>query len=216
MTHSDNIFWVHSGKKANRILTGNGSGYINIPARLAVGTTSGPSYSLHVVGNGYFSDTLYVNKTSTAAALSLVHTSSTYSWCWQGFTSNDKVWHIGVCSNNTNGTDRLNAGSFEIRGNGENDRGIFIRNETSSFGKLVVANNSNTETSIGYLNTNHSNTYPVWTVGCGIGTGVQTFGWWYQPANGTGGDCKMYLDNGGNLFLDGTIYIGGQAITFTT
>ena len=48
MTHSDNLFWIWSGKVSGRILTGNGSGYINIPARLAVGTTSNPSYPLQV------------------------------------------------------------------------------------------------------------------------------------------------------------------------
>jgi hypothetical protein len=216
MTHSDNIFWVYSGKKAGRILVGDGNGYIRIPNRLAIGADAAPSYALQVSGEGYFSNTLYINKSSTTCALSLVHTSSSYPWCWQRFVSNSQEWHVGVCSDSTSGTNRLNAGAFEIRGRGQSDEGIFIRQETSSFGKLVVANNSNTETSIGYLNTNHSNTYPVWTVGCGIGTGVQTFGWWYQPANGSGGDCKMYLDNGGNLFLDGTIYIGGQAITFVT
>ena len=216
MTHSDNLFWIWSGKVSGRILTGNGSGYINIPARLAVGTTSNPSYPLQVGGSGYFSDTLYINKSSTACALSLVHTSSSYPWCWQRFVSNNQEWHVGVCSDSTSGTNRLNAGAFEIRGRGQSDEGIFIRQESSSYGKLVVANNSNTETSIGYLNTNHSSTWPVWTVGCGIGTGVRTFGWWYQPNSSTGGGCRMYLDEGGNLFLGGTLFIGGQAITFTT
>ena len=215
MTHSDNLFWVHSGKKAGRILIGDGNGYLNIPNRLAIGTTTTPSYPLQVSGQGHFSDRVIINKSAVSCALELLHTNSNYAWNWIRQVSNGKEWHIGVCSNNTDGTDKINSGAYEIRSAGESFRGIFVRYDTSSYGKLVVANNSNTETSIGYLNTNHSSTYPVWTVGCGIGTGVKTFGWWYQPANGSGGACKMYLGESGDLHIT-TLYIGSDAITFTT
>ena len=143
---------------------------------------------------------LSMNHTAIGPTLNLKHTGSSYSWNYINQESNGYTWHIGVCSDSS-GSDRLESGAYEIRGNGQNFQGIFIRPNTSSYGKLVVANNTGAETSIGFLNTRHSYDYPVWTVGTSIGDGsVTTFGWFYSNAG-----ARAWLTAEGNLTVTGDI-----------
>lgn len=104
------------------------------------------------------------------------------------YQADGNFWDIGT----NQSTGILGGRSFDIRQSGT-DIGIAVRWGTSSYGKLVVANDTTNETSIGYINTNYSTTIPVWTVGSGIG-GLTNFAWWYS-----GEGTRMTLDASGNL-----------------
>lgn len=147
---------------------------------------------------------LAMNHTVIGPTLDLKHTNSSYAWNYINQESNGYTWHIGICST-CEGSDQLEPGAYEIRGNGGSYQGIFIRPNTSSYGKLVVANNTGAETSIGFLNTRHSYDYPVWTVGTSIGDGsVTTFGWYYSNAG-----ARAWLTAEGNLTVTGDIISEG-------
>lgn len=185
----------------NRNSSATNTGYelCNVNGNWGIGKIN-PSYKLDVAGI-IRSEKQVVSHTGTDMVQYLTHSNSSYAWNYTHRESNGYVWHIGVCSN-TGGSNRKDAGAYEIRGaNGSNNAGIFIRYQTSSHGKLVVANGNGYETSIGYLNSNIDTMYPVWTVGSGIGgDNKTTFGWWYSTVG-----YKMYLDTSGNLLTVGAI-----------
>lgn len=197
--------WGIFNNNGNFYINRNGSatntGYelCNVNGNWGIGKIN-PSYKLDVAGI-IRSEKQVVSHTGTDMVQYLTHSNSSYAWNYTHRESNGYVWHIGVCSN-TGGSNRKEAGAYEIRGaNGSNNAGIFIRYQTSSHGKLVVANGNGYETSIGYLNSNIDTMYPVWTVGSGIGgDNKTTFGWWYSNVG-----YKMYLDTSGNLLTVGAI-----------
>ena len=174
--------------------------------KIGVGKTN-QVYELDVEGSiRTTTGNVRVHHTNSDMCLELLHTHSSYSWNYIRQVSNGYEWHIGITSDrgtpSTVGSDWLYSGAYEIRGNGGREmNGIFVRYNTSDYGKLVVANNSNLETSIGYLNPNYSFYYPVWTVGTGIGDGdVTTFGWFFANT-----EAKAWLTSSGNFYVKGGI-----------
>ena len=123
------------------------------------------------------------------------------TWTYNRYSISSSVfWDAAVC-NTDSGTIAGKYG-FEVRESGLNKSGISVRYGTSSYGKLVVSNDTNNETSIGFLNHKHSATIPVWTVGTSIGDGaVTTFGWFYYNT-----EAKMWLTHTGNLTVKGGFY----------
>ena len=71
------------------------------------------------------------------------------------------------------------AGNFEIRPNGSNNEGVFVRYYQSNYGKLGVVNRSGQECSISYFNNAPTGDYPLWTVGAGI-RNQYSFDWRYH------------------------------------
>ena len=117
-------------------------------------------------------------------------TSTAGNWAYLRLDNSSVLWDIATNSSSTS----VGANALDIREKGANYAGIAIRYNTSSYGRLVVMNNTNTETSIGYLNTYFSSSVPIWTVGAGIGTST-SFGWWYYNVG-----CKMYLTTDGYIY----------------
>ena len=117
-------------------------------------------------------------------------TSTAGNWAYLRLDNSSVLWDIATNSSSTS----VGANALDIREKGANYAGIAIRYNTSSYGRLVVMNNTNTETSIGYLNTKFSSSLPIWTVGAGIGTST-SFGWWYYNVG-----CKMYLTTDGYIY----------------
>lgn len=177
---------------------------INEYGKIGVGKTN-QEYELDVEGSiRTTTGNVRVHHTNSDMCLELLHTHSSYSWNYIRQVSNGYEWHIGITSDvgtsSTDGSDWLYRGAYEIRGNGGRGmNGVFVRYNTSSYGKLVVANSSNYETSIGYLNTNYSYYHPVWTVGTNIGDGnITTFGWFFADT-----EAKAWLTSSGNFYVKG-------------
>ena len=117
-------------------------------------------------------------------------TSTAGNWAYLRLDNSSVLWDIATNSSSTS----VGANALDIREKGANYAGIAIRYNTSSYGRLVVMNNTNTETSIGYLNTKFSSSVPIWTAGAGIGNST-SFGWWYYNVG-----CKMYLTTDGYVY----------------
>lgn len=88
------------------------------------------------------------------------------------------------------------AGNFEIRPNGSNNEGVFVRYYQSDYGKLGVVNRSGQQCSISYFNNAPTGDYPLWTVGAGI-RNQYSFDWWYHNQG-----YKATLDSEGKLFVN--------------
>lgn len=118
----------------------------------------------------------------------------TNGWSYTRYRTNGRFCDVGL-SGTTAGM--AEAGSFEIRPEGNNNKGIFVRYGGSSYGKLGVVSKNTQECSIGYFNSNNGfGDKPIWTVGAGL-RDIRSFDWWY----GTEG-YKMTLMEDGKLFIN--------------
>lgn len=117
----------------------------------------------------------------------------TNGWSYTRYRTNGRYCDVGL-SGTTAGM--AEAGSFEIRPEGNNNKGIFVRYGGSSYGKLGVVSKDTQECSISYFNNAPTGTYPIWTVGAGI-RNPYSFDWWYHNQG-----YKMTLDSEGKLFVN--------------
>lgn len=119
----------------------------------------------------------------------------TNGWSYVRHRTNGRYVDTGL-SGTTGGFCGL-TGNYEIRCNGSNDEGIFVRYSGSSYGKLGVVNRHSQESSIGYYNsTNRDLSIPIWTVGIGMTNNI-SFDWYHSDSG-----IKMTLDSEGKLFVN--------------
>lgn len=118
----------------------------------------------------------------------------TNGWSYIRYRTNGIFCDVGL-SGTTAGM--AGAGNFEIRPNGSNNEGVFVRYSGSSYGKFAVVNRSGSECSIGYYNNvSPTRDIPVWTVGAGI-RNQWSFDWFYSND-----DIRMTMDIDGKLFVN--------------
>ena len=117
----------------------------------------------------------------------------TNGWSYIRYRTNGIFYDVGL-SGATAGM--AGAGNFEIRPNGSNNEGVFVRYYQSNYGKLGVVNRSGQECSISYFNNASTGDYPLWTVGAGI-RNQYSFDWWYRNQG-----YKATLDSEGKLFVN--------------
>lgn len=117
----------------------------------------------------------------------------TNGWSYIRYRTNGIFYDVGL-SGATAGM--AGAGNFEIRPNGSNNEGVFVRYYQSDYGKLGVVNRSGQECSISYFNNAPTGDYPLWTVGAGI-RNQYSFDWWYHNQG-----YKATLDSEGKLFVN--------------
>lgn len=117
----------------------------------------------------------------------------TNGWSYIRYRTNGIFYDVGL-SGTTAGM--AGAGNFEIRPNGSNNEGVFVRYYQSDYGKLGVVNKSGQQCSISYFNNAPTGDYPLWTVGAGI-RNQYSFDWWYHNQG-----YKMTLDSEGKLFIN--------------
>ena len=117
----------------------------------------------------------------------------TNGWSYIRYRTNGIFYDAGL-SGATAGM--AGAGNFEIRPNGSNNEGVFVRYYQSDYGKLGVVNKSGQQCSISYFNNAPTGDYPLWTVGAGI-RNQYSFDWWYHNQG-----YKMTLDSEGKLFIN--------------
>lgn len=117
----------------------------------------------------------------------------TNGWAYTRYRTNGRYYDIGL-SGTTAGM--AGAGNFEIRPNGGNNEGVFVRYYQSDYGKLGVVNRSGQQCSISYFNNAPTGDYPLWTVGAGI-RNQYSFDWWYHNQG-----YKATLDSEGKLFVN--------------
>lgn len=118
----------------------------------------------------------------------------TNGWSYTRYRTNGRFCDVGLSGTTA---DIAEAGSFEIRLDGSNNRGMFVRYDGSSYGKLGVVSKNTQECSIGYFNSNNDfGDKPIWTVGAGL-RDIRSFDWQY----GTEG-YKMTLMEDGKLFIN--------------
>lgn len=117
----------------------------------------------------------------------------TNGWSYIRYKTNGIFYDVGL-SGDTAGM--AGAGNFEIRPNGSNNGGVFVRYYQSDYGKLGVVNKSGQQCSISYFNNAPTGDYPLWTVGAGI-RNQYSFDWWYHNQG-----YKATLDSEGKLFVN--------------
>lgn len=117
----------------------------------------------------------------------------TNGWSYIRYRTNGIFYDAGL-SGTTAGM--AGAGNFEIRPNGSNNEGVFVRYYQSDYGKLGVVNKSGQQCSISYFNNAPTGDYPLWTVGAGI-RNQYSFDWQYHNQG-----YKMTLDSEGKLFIN--------------
>lgn len=117
----------------------------------------------------------------------------TNGWSYIRYRTNGIFYDVGL-SGTTAGM--AGAGNFEIRPNGSNNEGVFVRYYKSNYGKLGVVNRSGQECSISYFNNAPTGDYPLWTVGAGI-RNQYSFDWRYHNQG-----YKATLDSEGKLFVN--------------
>lgn len=117
----------------------------------------------------------------------------TNGWSYIRYRTNSRFYDVGL-SGTTAGM--CGTGNFEIRPNGSNNEGIFVRYGNSSYGKLGIVSKNTQESSISYYNNVSGSTYPTWVAGAGI-ENQYTFDWFYSNSG-----VKMTLDNQGKLFIN--------------
>lgn len=117
----------------------------------------------------------------------------TNGWSYIRYRTNGIFYDVGL-SGATAGM--AGAGNFEIRPNGSNNEGVFVRYYQSDYGKLGVVNRSGQQCSISYFNNAPTGDYPLWTVGAGI-RNQYSFDWWYHNQG-----YKATLDSEGKLFVN--------------
>lgn len=117
----------------------------------------------------------------------------TNGWSYIRYRTNGIFYDVGL-SGATAGM--AGAGNFEIRPNGSNNEGVFVRYYQSDYGKLGVVNRSGQQCSISYFNNAPTGDYPLWTVGAGI-RNQYSFDWRYHNQG-----YKATLDSEGKLFVN--------------
>lgn len=118
----------------------------------------------------------------------------TNGWSYIRYRTNGRFYDVGLSGATAS---MVGAGNFEIRPNGSNNEGVFVRYSGSSYGKFAVVNRSGSECSIGYYNNvNPTEGKSIWTVGAGI-RNPYSFDWWYSDAG-----IKMTMDSEGKLFVN--------------
>lgn len=117
----------------------------------------------------------------------------TNGWSYIRYRTNGIFYDVGL-SGATAGMS--GAGNFEIRPNGSDNQGVFVRYYQSDYGKLGVVNRSGQQCSISYFNNAPTGDYPLWTVGAGI-RDQYSFDWWYHNQG-----YKATLDSEGKLFVN--------------
>ena len=125
----------------------------------------------------------YINPYSSSSQPG--YTVSHSGWSYSRYYSGSNFWDIGT--NQSAGGWGSNGG-FGIRENGADNNGIYVKRNTSSYGKLCVGTPSG-ECSIGY----YVGGSAKWTVGCSDGT---NFGF-YQ---GSSGGWKVTIDTAGSVY----------------
>jgi hypothetical protein len=118
----------------------------------------------------------------------------TNGWSYIRYRTNGRYVDTGL-SGTTGGLCGL-VGNFEIRPNGNNNEGVFVRYGSSAYGKLGVVSKNTNDCTISYYNSVSGSTYPTWTVGIGI-RDKYSFDWWYYNQG-----YKMTLDQEGKLFVN--------------
>lgn len=117
----------------------------------------------------------------------------TNGWSYIRYRTNGIFYDVGLSGTTAGMT---GAGNFEIRPNGSNNQGIFVRYYQSDYGKLGVVNRSGQQCSISYFNNAPTGDYPLWTVGAGI-RNQYSFDWGYHNQG-----YKATLDSEGKLFVN--------------
>ena len=117
----------------------------------------------------------------------------TNGWSYIRYRTNGIFYDVGL-SGATAGM--AGAGNFEIRPNGSNNEGVFVRQYQSDYGKLGVVNRSGQQCSISYFNNAPTGACPLWTVGAGI-RNQYSFDWWYHDQG-----YKATFDSEGKLFVN--------------
>lgn len=117
----------------------------------------------------------------------------TNGWSYIRYRTNGIFYDVGL-SGATAGM--AGAGNFDIRPNGSNNEGVFVRYYGSTYGKLGVVSKNTQECSISYYNNAPTGAYPLWTVGAGI-RNQYSFDWWYHNQG-----YKATLDSEGKLFVN--------------
>lgn len=117
----------------------------------------------------------------------------TNGWSYIRYRTNGIFYDVGL-SGTTAGM--AGAGNFDIRPNGSNNEGVFVRYYGSTYGKLGVVSKNTQECSISYYNNAPTGAYPLWTVGAGI-RNQYSFDWWYHNQG-----YKATLDSEGKLFVN--------------
>ena len=117
----------------------------------------------------------------------------TNGWSYIRYRTNGIFYDVGLSGTIAG---MAGTGNFEIRPNGSNNEGVFVRYYQSNYGKLGVVNKSGQQCSISYFNNAPTGDYPLWTVGAGI-RNQYSFDWWYHNQG-----YKMTLDSEGKLFIN--------------
>lgn len=117
----------------------------------------------------------------------------TNGWSYIRYRTNGIFYDVGLSGATAGMT---GAGNFEIRPNGSNNEGVFVRYYQSDYGKLGVVNRSGQQCSISYFNNASTGDYPLWTVGAGI-RNQYSFDWYYSNQG-----YKATLDSEGKLFVN--------------
>lgn len=166
------------------------------------GTTRTNVFSIsaggYVTANASISAASFIASNSSGSCQGLTTTSATGYWSYIRLINKDtstNYWDIGTLDSTSTAIAQANA--FEIRNGRDSSSGISIRNNTSSYGKLVVRVPSG-QCSIGYWSTddNPVSGYPIWTAGY-AGDTDKVFGWYYRGSSDSG--WKMSISPSGDL-----------------
>lgn len=149
--------------------------------------------SISVLGSDIYVQPVSTNGRFYTSADRIEINNITNGWSYTRYRTNGRFCDVGL-SGTTAGM--AEAGSFEIRPEGSNNNGIFVRYGGSSYGRLGVASKNTQECSISYFNNAPTGTYPTWTVGAGI-RNQYSFDWRYYNQG-----HKMTLDREGKLFVN--------------
>ncbi len=149
--------------------------------------------SISVLGSDIYVQPVSTNGRFYTSADRIEINNITNGWSYTRYRTNGRYCDVGL-SGTTAGMD--GTGNFEIRPEGSNNKGIFVRYGSSSYGKLGVVSKDTQECSISYFNNAPTGTYPTWTVGAGI-RNQWSFDWWYSDAG-----IKMTMDSNGKLFVN--------------
>lgn len=152
--------------------------------------------SISVLGSDIYVQPVSTNGRFYTSADRIEINNITNGWSYTRYRTNGRFYDTGL-SGATGGLCGL-VGNYEIKPNGENNEGVFVRYSGSSYGKFAVVNRSGSECSIGYYNNvNPTGDKPVWTVGAGI-RDQWSFDWRYSDTG-----IKMTMDSNGKLFVQG-------------
>lgn len=149
--------------------------------------------SISVLGSDIYVQPVSTNGIFYTSADRIEINNITNEWSYTRYRTNGRFCDVGL-SGTTAGM--AGAGNFEIRPNGSNNEGVFVRYYQSDYGKLGVVNKSGQQCSISYFNNAPTGDYPLWTVGAGI-RNQYSFDWYYHNQG-----YKATLDSEGKLFVN--------------